>query len=527
MFKAETYGVDLGTFYNWWQNNYQDIYGPDTAWRQRTRESLRWMQGNPMNSTDKEKTVQRKLKGRIGLGGRNGFTYTKRNVSLGNYGRPHKDDIKSNIWRWQSIAPYYPLKSGNQGPTNLDWPCRSLDLGIVRKFTSANEGTPSGFWMPMYAIDLGTQPTQGHNTTTKTNGYLQSVPVYRMKKVTGLSSLANTTANYQWAPVLGYNNFPQIVTNAYSQYWNAEVKECDTGNYSNVKRCWSEIELLFQMSRTMDCTIHIATVKFDKWAGPRRLYTANDAVTDISGEAAGRPTELTLDSTMAYNSEEQKAIDGFWEMFWDTKLAHPLSKWNSGNKANRIRFISHEVIEGRVTPNSDAANNTASGYMGTCQTHKKSIFVKGGKWINCSDNSVDDDEQAVVAGVTRGYQPPVFLSSDTIAAGGGENGFTKSWGFNCIDRTLRKTHLTDNYSRQREEANPWLLIWMEERTPVSSHATKYYDDASNWPPTYENVANNYSCCSFDMRIRTKVSYCSPNNNFSATGYVLNAYQNVG
>lgn len=528
MFKADTYGVDLGTFYNWWQNNYQDIYGPDTEWRKRSREKMRWMEGNPLpNGTDAEKTVPRRLRGRVGIGGRNTFTESKRRVALGNYGRPHKDDIRSNIWRWQSIAPYAPLKTGTQGTTSLDFPARSLDLGIVRKFTTATAGTATGFWMPMYAIDLGTQPTQGHNQSTKTTGQLQSYPVYRMKKLTGASALSPTTANYQWAPVLGLNNFPQIVTNAYSPYWNAEVKEVDTATYSNVKRCWTEIELLFQCSRTMDCSIHVATVKFDKWCAPRRLYTNGDTSTDVAGQATARPTEYTLDTNIDVASEEQQAIDGFWEMWWDNKLAHPLSKWNSANKASRLKFLSHEVIEARPTPNSDSANNAAGGYVGLVQTHKKKIFIGGGKWINCNDNSSDDQQIAVSAGVTRGQQPPVFLSSDAIAANAStENGFTKSYGFNIIDRTLRNCHLTDNYSRRREDGNPWLLIWMEERTPVASHPSLYIDDAMNWPPTYEFKDNNFSCCTFDMRIRSKVSYCGQENAVSATGYLLNAYQNV-
>lgn len=475
--------------------------------------------------------------GHVVLGKNVQYTGSRRNVNLGSYGRPNNDSIKSITWRWQSVKPYSPLYVADMTQPNN----RSLDLSIIR--TEDLQTAATGMFMPVYAFDLGTQPGQGIYGTSKTGHNLQSIPMYRLRKnFTVGTALSSSVDNYVWTPVLGLNNYSHNASTAYSPYWCQEIKDTDPQAYQQVKRCWNDIELLFQCNRTMECKIHVAVVKFDRFTGPRRNYSQGDTSVTVANAQQALPTLYTYDETVVGN--DRSGVDVFWESFFDKRYAHPLSQYNQANKTRRIKFISHEVIDCHPDPNIyNSGTTTADEYTvgpppalshtitggttnitgsGVTYTHKKKLFVRGGKWINCASN-VPADGQFARGTYMYGQQPPV------VCTGGGpsDNGFDKSYGFNVIDRTVQAVHLIDDYSRKHEDGNPWLLVWMEQPIPVTYHVGGYVDGTYKWAPddTF-NTTYNPGCCSFDVKVRSKMLYTQPEQQINLSTGAVTALGNV-
>lgn len=471
--------------------------------------------------TELDRPEKVEFEGHVALGKNCLYSKSSTNVKLGNYGRPHDDSTKSITWRWQSVVPYAPVAD------RAEQSQRSLDLAVVRRVNTEDvNGTTTGMFLPCYAFDLGTQPTQGRNSATKTTGDIQSMPLYRLRKsyVSAATALSAGTVNYDWQPVLGLNNFQSTPSGgSYSPYWNQEIKDTDPQSYNNVKRCWSEVELLFQCSRKMDCKIHVAVVKFDRFTGPRRQYTVNDQNLYVNGTAGTKVSNTSIDETVTGN--DAQGTDVFWESWWDKRLAHPLAQYNQQNKTKRIRFIKHETIDVHPDPSELATTyntdgTTVSGYSATTSgvtyTHHKKLFIGGGKWINCL-SSANADATYGRGVVAYGQQPPVYMDGATGVAGA-DNGFTVGYGFNVVDRTLQVVNLVDDYARKHEDGNPWLLVWMEDRMPMSTHVA--IGDARLWGPGYDIMtAQKAQCCSFDLKVRTKMLYCQPSLTFSSNAVI--------
>lgn len=471
--------------------------------------------------TELDRPLRTEGAGHVSLGKNVTYTKTSRNVNIGSYGRPNTDAVKSITWRWQSIANL-PTSVNPEYPQDNP---RSLDLSVVRTDAISAGQSISGMYLPVYAFDLGTQPGQGIYGTTKTGHNLQSIPMYRLRKnYTNGTALSTSVDNYVWKPVCGFQNYQYNATGAYSPYWNQEIKDVDPQGFSQVKRCWNDIEILFQCNRTMDCKIHVAVVKFDRFCGPRRQYTAADTALTVTNSSSAVPTLLSYDETVSGN--DRYGVDTFWESYFDKKFSHPLSQYNQQNKTRRLRFISHETIDCHPDANVPAtaatttteympdgvtvshrltSSESSKQYSGNTYVHKKKLFVRGGKWINCASN-VASDQQFARGTLTYGQQPPVY---DQFA-GSVDTGFNRAYGFNVIDRTVNTVNLVDDYSAKHEDGNPWLLIWMECPMSFNPRPGPYSDDSYNWPPDYDwNVSNNQGCCSFDIKVRSKMKYCQP------------------
>lgn len=484
-------------------------------------------------NTNQERPGDTNLKGHVSLGDRYALTTSRRTVRTGHRGRPKGAAVPSIVWRWQSLKPIPPTAAGAVTGMN-----RSMDLSYFISYTHERDATGvlGGAWMPMYAFDLGTQPGNGFNVSTKTHHQLESFPMYRLRKNCSLGiGLAPSTTNYEWKPMLGYQNGPsQDYTQAFSPFWSPEIMQCPPQTVDQVKHDWSEIQLMFQCSRVAECKIHVALVKFDNYVGPRRLYSVN-AVSPIAYPdlyTAG-PVTYTDDVIAPGSGEDEHGVDVFWESFWDKRIAHPLSRYNQANKAQRIRFISHDVIDSHQD-----LTNYAMGTIDRNYTHVKRLFYSGGKWTNCLCNTNADNVVTIGgAGATNFGQvaPVIDNAAVTAPATTVEYGFNQAHGFNVVQRYQNEHKLYDDFTRKRESDNTWLLIWMDMPLGRTSHPHRGEQIVApstnppvteikyNWPPCNAfDTVNEDTCCTFDMCVRSKFRYV-PARNLVATAGGTSAY----
>lgn len=456
------------------------------------------------------------FRGHVALGEKPVLTTSRSALVLPSRRKP--DKVRPSIvWRWQSVASY---AAGDGTSINN----RSLDLSIVG--TVDNQTTPTGntgFYLPMYAFDLTTQPGQGI-APSKSEHALQYLPMYRLQKRYALNApLSLATANYNWSPVTGFQNGPSLeYASQSSPYYSPEIMDTGTQMFDMVKKEWNDIEILFQCSKKMECKIHTAVVKFDNFTGPRRQYTSSDLTARYNSTDA-QPTLKTDDAYI--RTEDQRGIDVFWESFWDKRISHPLAKYNQDNYSRRIKFIKHEVVD--VHPDPDSA--------GTVFSHLKKIFVNGGDWVNCRCNSSADSTTAEILGTYQPGQMPPVIDTTTYAAGvGTELGFNRAYGFDVVKKQKIEHKLYDIYTRERENQNVWLLIWMDAPLPILKHsgftasvgAGAYGDNVRFWPPTGDYTANNTDCCTMDIRVRSKYTYVEKHDISDNPVGMLYAYNNV-
>lgn len=364
--------------------------------------------------------------------------------------------ISRNVCRFQSIS------EDTRG---------SLVLNTV---SDANTD-PDRLYLPMYAFDISTLAYNvASQVTTKTFNAYESCPFYRMYKSYPDGVLNPSTRNYHWAVQNGLNNGPSAgFKGTADPLWHPEFGNNSGFRTSDYKINWTAFDVVLRCRQTTPCRVHFSVVRFKDGTGPARRYA--------NGQEWKGTTNYSLSTEDSENAASISSHDVFWETFWDSKVGHPLSKYNNASKHKFIEFLKDDVI------NVDPESNPGS----VLYEHLYSNIISDGTWQTVLNDSVADDTVARDAVTLQyGQQPNVYQ----------DRGFC--FGYNVVRRNNQITHpalyLPNDKAR---DMGTWVLIWMEDLQIHKNAVQSGQGIDVIRPDQYTANVFGSECCAFDIRVR--------------------------
>lgn len=220
---------------------------------------------------------------------------------------------------------------------------------------SIDYSAASTTYLPMYAFNLTGLAHNGQLLATDPTA-LTGAPMYRLRKE---GKLAVGTQQYVWGRCDG-NNIDASANSRWQREWSSSLNHPTVDTYEH---CWSSVKLLFESGTApMGMKMHVALVKFDNDAGPRRtLYNKALSAYEVYDGAA--------DKHVADQNDE------FWEAFWARKVVHPLARFKQDNKTRCIKFLKHVTINCETMNRNDA--------VGSGPRHLMNFFFKNHRSYNC------------------------------------------------------------------------------------------------------------------------------------------------